>query len=247
MSDDVHHQTINNLMGGVESILGGIHRHSVIEVVSYFDKKYIEKWFLHDQCANLLALKSRYIFLKEHYTRLYGPRVACARGGADSWGNEAGGPAARARVQTFVPQSDQNAGTHSVCFKVDSEDDMKRLKDAFESHPYSAYTNKVQNPDADSPKALEDCVEHQAKRTSVLWDKAFSGARRPSVIKRMSVSPTKEEFGKVEEEEEDIEDIIEVYKEVRLQSQTSEDGSKAHTSMDAYKEVFDDSKVTVEP
>ena len=234
-------------MGGIESVIGGIHRHTVIDVAAYFDKKYIEKWFLHDEAANLLAMKSRYIFLKEHYTRLYGPRVALTRTGADSWGNEPGSSVARARVQTFVPESEQNEGTHSICFKVDTEEDMKRLKDAFESHPYSAYTSNVHNPDADSPKALQDAIEHQQKRTSVLWDKAFSAHRRPSVVKRMSVSPTKKEFEKVDEEKEGMEDIIEVYNDVLIQSQAPEDGSKAQTTVDASREVSDDSKVIVEP
>ena len=182
-------------MGGIEAVIGGIHRHTVFEVISYYDKKYIEKWMLHDEAANLLALRSRHIFLKEHYTRLYGPRVAAERKGADSWGMEAGGSnMRRARIQTFVPQQGEDLGTHSVCFKVDSEDDIQRLQEAFAAHPYSKFSSKVADPDADFPKALEDCVEHQTKRTSMLWDKAFSAHKRASMNRRMSLSPTKTEF-----------------------------------------------------
>ena len=237
-------------MGGVEAVLGGIHRHTVLDVISYYDKKYVEKWFLHDEAANLLALKSRAIFLKEHYTRLYGPRVAAARTGNDSWGNEAGGANAtrRARVQTFVPQKGDDFGVNSICFKVDSEDDMKRLREAFEAHPYSKFSNKVADPDA-GDKAFDDVVEHQAKRTSVLWDKAFSAQKRATINQRKSLSPIKTEFSPVEEEaEEDIEDIKQVYKGVRLQSQSSVDTpTEVPNDSRLTVEVSDDTKAPVEP
>ena len=228
-------------MGGVEAIIGGIHRHTVLDVISYYDKKYIEKWMLHDEAANLWALKSRYIFLKEHYTRLYGPRVAATRTGADSWGNEAGDTSGvyRARDQKLVPQQDENLGTHSVCFNVDSEEEIKWLQEAFAAHPFSKLSNRiVSDPDADFPKAMEDCVEHQTKRTSLLWEKAFSAHKRISMNQRKSQSPTKTTFEPVDEAEEDIADIIEVYKGVRIQSQSS---------VEISTEVKDDPKVLVEP
>ena len=210
-------------MGGVECIIGGVHRHVVYEVVSYYDKKYIEKWFLHDESANLLALKTESISIKEHYTRLYGPLVTISK--TDSWTSPTGGPVSRARVQTYAPK-DGEADENMLAIAMRENEDSKLLKTAFESHPYSVYANKVQQPDyvhADSPVALEDCVKDQQKRTTVLWDKAFSEGKRISIEKRKSTTMKNVELGDVDENEEEVETIIEVYKEAKLKSQISRD------------------------
>ena len=221
VSDDVHLQTIDNLMGGIESVIGGVHRHVMLEIVSYYDKKFIEKWFLHDEAANLLAIKSQRLAMKEHYTRLYGPRVTVAK--TDSWLPQSAGGDTKNRIQTYVPPTESNGTNPSTAIAMTSNDDSKTLKLAFDSHPYSVYSNKVAQPNyehAESPTVLEDCVQEREKRTSMLWDKAFSGAKRTSLTEKRKSVPVKE-LEKLEEKEEEVDKIIEVYQKVRLQSQSS--------------------------
>ena len=113
-------------MGGIESVIGGVHRHVMLEIVSYYDKKFIEKWFLHDEAANLLAIKSQRLAMKEHYTRLYGPRVTVAK--TDSWLPQSAGGDTKNRIQTYVPPTESNGTNPSTAIAMTSNDGSKTLK-----------------------------------------------------------------------------------------------------------------------
>ena len=235
-------------MGGIESVIGGIHRHVVLEVISYYDKKYVEKWVLHKEAVNLLALKSESISIKDHYTRLYGPRITASK--ADSWTPEHGGLATRARVQTFAPDSgDRKQSSESGIVELRSHEDTAALKSAFESHPYAVYANKIQQPDfgnADPNVALENCVKHQQKRTSLLWDKAFSENKRASLLEKRKSSPLpNNQLTVIDENEDDVEQIIEVYNEVRVRANSHSRPQNSTSNDNAPKDLS--SEAIVEP
>jgi hypothetical protein len=219
-------------MGGIEAIIGGIHRNVVLEVISHYDKKYVEKWVLHDGAVNLLASKSESMSIKDHYTRLYGPRITASK--ADSWTPDHSGIASRARVQTFAPEDGDRKGSSASGVEMRAHEDTDALKLAFESHPYAVYANKIQQPDyenADPNVALENCVKHQQKRTSLLWDKAFSENKRTSLAEKRKSSPfPRSQLTAIDESEDDVDQIIEVYKEVKAQSQPQRPTSNANTS-----------------
>ena len=227
-------------MGGIEAVIGGIHRNVVLEVISHYDKKYVEKWVLHDEAVNLLALKSESMSIKDHYTRLYGPRITAAK--ADSWTPQHGGIATRARVQTFAPDAGDRKGSSASGVEMRAHEDTDALKSAFESHPYAVYANKIQQPDygnSDPNVALENCVKHQQKRTSLLWDKAFSESKRTSLVeKRKSSLPPNNQLAAIDESEDDVEQIIEVYNEVKAQSHPQSPTSNANTSKDFSSEAI---------
>lgn len=198
-------------MGGVESIFGGVHRHLMSEVISYYDKKYIEKCFLHDEAANLLALKSQGLAIKDHYTRLYGPMVTVAK--AHSWLLQPEVSDTTNPIQTYTPPTESGGLNPTAGIAIQPNFDSKKsLKVAFDSHPYSVYSNKVGNQNDEhafaSPYAFEDCIEDRRKRTVMLWKKAFSEQER----KRKYAQVIDNEAEKVDVQEEEVEKIIEVYR-----------------------------------
>ena len=211
ISDDVHLRTIDILMGGVESIFGGVHRHAMLEVLSYYDKKYIEKCFLHDEAANLLALKSQGLAIKDHYTRLYGPMVTVAK--AHSWLLKSEVSDTTNPIQALTPPTEAKGINPTTGIAIQPNFDSKKsLKLAFDSHPYSVYSNKVGHPNYEqaftSPYAFEDCIEDRKKRTVMLWKKAFSERERM----RKYAQVIDNEAEKIDVQDEEVEKIIEVYR-----------------------------------
>ena len=233
ISDDVHEKTIDNLMGGMEAIMGGIHRNVFLEVFWIYDEKYIQKWFLHDEAVNLLALKAEQIDIKEHYTRLYGPRVEAEKTSRASMFFASSPSRARINQTQLEKEQDVDAGEKtdaelrktrkSVRINVPSSD-QEVLKTAFDSHPYSIYSNRLStqpNYHAESHVALTDAVKYQQNRTSMLWDKAFSDGKRMSLRKRMSSAVKQEELPQIDEKTEDVATILEVYNDAKTQSKSS--------------------------
>ena len=206
-------------MGGIESICGGIHRHQILEIFEHYDEKYIQKWVLHKEAVNLLALKTENINLKEHFTRLYGPRVHAEK--AVEGPTEPHVTAARARVQTYAFPDDAEGGM--VLNINDSQPtDEELLKQGFASHPYAVYTHTAGQQslrDSDAHLALQDAMNLRQNRTTMLWNTAFSGIKRESVRKRVS-SPVKSEETpqEVDEKGEDVTVILETYNDVKRQS-----------------------------
>lgn len=210
ISEDVHGKTMDNLMGGIESVIGGVHRHVVLEVFSIYDEKYIQKWFLHDEAVNLLALKAETLSITEHYTRLYGPRIS-----VESTHEPSDIKSARSRVLTFNPKTEER----TILDINPQSTDQELLKTAFDSHPYSVYTNKVDQPNyrhPDSHDALTDVIKHQQKRTTQLWNTAFSEVKRKS----LQQSVTTKETQNLDEKDEDVATILEVYKDVKRKSKS---------------------------
>ena len=73
--DYIHDRTTDQIMAGIESILGGFHGHMCIEKMKNFDDRYTKKMLIHRKAEHDMTLRFQQIALDEHYARLYGPSV----------------------------------------------------------------------------------------------------------------------------------------------------------------------------
>ena len=75
ISSDVHFRTIDLLMSGVGSIMGGLHYNRFMKFIKSFEEKHLHKYFLRKNVLNLMTVQLNEISMEEHYARLYGPAV----------------------------------------------------------------------------------------------------------------------------------------------------------------------------
>ena len=170
---------------------------------------------MHDEAVNLLALKAETLSITDHYTRLYGPRIS-----VESTHEPSDIKSARSRVLTYPPKTKPDERT--ILDINPQSTDQELLKTAFNSHPYAVYTNKVDQPNyrhPDSHDALTDVIKHQQKRTTQLWNTALSEVKRKS----MKQTVTTDETQKLDEKDEDVATILEVYKDVQSKSKSVDD------------------------
>jgi hypothetical protein len=73
--DYINERTTDQIMAGIESILGGVHGHVFLESLRKFDDKYTKKILIHKKAEHDMTLRFQQIALDEHYARLYGPSV----------------------------------------------------------------------------------------------------------------------------------------------------------------------------
>ena len=73
--DYLNERTTDHIMAGIESILGGVHGHVVLQNLRKFDDKYTKKILIHRKAEHDMTLRFQKIALDEHYARLYGPAV----------------------------------------------------------------------------------------------------------------------------------------------------------------------------
>ena len=72
---DIHERATDHIMAGIESILGGVRGHMVLETIRKFDNKYVKKILIHRKAEHEMTMRFQEIALEEHYARLYGPAV----------------------------------------------------------------------------------------------------------------------------------------------------------------------------
>ena len=75
ISDDVTEKTIDLVMSGMGSVLGGMNSYSSLEKIQTFDSKFIKKWLLREQVQHSMEKKLNKISIEEHYARLYAPTL----------------------------------------------------------------------------------------------------------------------------------------------------------------------------
>ena len=75
ISDDVTQKTIDLVMSGMGSVLGGMNTHGSMEKIQSFDSKFIKKWLLRDQEKHAMTKSLQKISIEEHYARLYAPTL----------------------------------------------------------------------------------------------------------------------------------------------------------------------------
>ena len=75
MAKDVNLKMIDNVMAGVESVMGRLSRYSMMEKFRNFDKKYIKRVLLNKDADDYLSLRLQEITIDEHYARLYMPAM----------------------------------------------------------------------------------------------------------------------------------------------------------------------------
>ena len=142
----MHEKTIYTVMGGIESILGGMHRNKAHEVFSYYDKKYIQPWVLHNDAVNLLQLQYERITMEEQHAKLCGSRVSadqkkvCLDTSSD---------ARQDKDYEIEPILDANQSM--TCRQI--------LHTGFYSHPYAVYKNKTTGRNMFQRDALQDLRE----------------------------------------------------------------------------------------
>ena len=73
--DYIHDRTTDQIMAGIEAILGGFHGHMCIEKMKMFDDRYTKKLLIHRKAEHDMTLRFQQIALDEHYARLYGPSI----------------------------------------------------------------------------------------------------------------------------------------------------------------------------
>ena len=69
VSQVVHHQTVETLMEGIGAVLGEMRLQGLIGTLSYFDKKYVEKWVLCDE-AKFSSVSNKIVPEWQNSTRL---------------------------------------------------------------------------------------------------------------------------------------------------------------------------------
>ena len=211
ISDDVHGKTVVTLMGGMESIASTkMHRNKAQKLFSHYDEKYIQKWVLHDEAVDLMVLKVQKIAMEDHYAKLYGPRII-AHKTIDSANTD--------DASTIVIEEDTSVDPMSQKANHDI------LLKAFSAHPYEAYKKKIGRMDSDSQENIQQLLKEEEKKASIIWKKAFSKSRVPSMAeKSSSIEENTDPAKRQNEKLGDIKTIFQIYSQVRDQSNVLDKG-----------------------
>ena len=182
ISDDVNLKTVDHVMAGVESIIGGFSRFLIKEKIRNWDAKYTKKWLIREDAVDLMALKYEEISLDEHYARLYGPRILVHENKinemlqTDSLPNEeiSQDNAKPERKKSLLPERVKSWQRQpSKTSQTSTYIERKQLQQAFSSNPYERFKHKNFRDDSEE-HVIEQIQKQREARTKAIWSTALT-------------------------------------------------------------------------
>ena len=145
--DDINLRLIDNLMAGIESLLGEADDHILYLYLRRIDEKYFCKLLLNKDAKTKMELKFQKIALDDHYSSLYGPskKPKSVESINQKWNDTKGGAyifdKSTSSFQPALEQSLKNAN-------LSNKSQRKILLQAFSQNPYEQYRIRM-------PQSLE--------------------------------------------------------------------------------------------
>ena len=140
--DDINLRLIDNIMAGIESLLGEAEDHTYYQYLQRIEEKYICKLLLNRDAKTKMELKFQRIALDDHYLGLYGPsnKQKCVES-INQIRDDSKGEADDVKQSKTTPESSQQMAAGHLSIKKQ----RSILQQAFSSNPYERYRVTLPN------------------------------------------------------------------------------------------------------